>query len=268
MLQASMLYAAMLRCSFRQQTAYRANSLLLLCGSFVKLFILVSVWRGLYGDNASINGIAYAEVLLFVIVNLLASTLTASAIGGRMGEKVSSGAIGVDLLRPASLKFTLISEQLGENAFRLLFSTLPACLLYMALLGWPSSSIGAAQAALFAVGITGGIILIYQIHYLLGLTSFWTGNSYYIDWFMRAFIELFAGTFVPLWFYPQILLNIGQYLPFRLMTFEPIALLVGNIRGWEAAGSIAQQWGWIAVLWLAERWVWRKAQSKVFVQGG
>jgi len=268
MLQASLLYAAMLKCSFRQQSVYRTNAMLLFFGSFVKLFILISVWRGLYGDQQTINGVAYADVLLFVIVNLLAGTLTSSAIGGRLGEKVGSGDIVIDLLRPASLKITLISEQLGENGFRLLFSTVPACLMYAVLFNWPSNAIGGAQAVLFSVSIVGGILLLFQIHYLFGLTSFWTGNSYYIDWFMRAFMELFAGTFVPLWFYPQLLLNIGQYLPFRLMTFEPIAILVGRITGWDAAISIAQQWGWIAALWLAERWVWRQAQSKVFVQGG
>ncbi|MBH5319683.1 ABC-2 family transporter protein [Paenibacillus sp. GSMTC-2017] len=262
------LYVMFMTKSFQQHFVYRANTLILMLGSFLKLFVLISVWRGLFAGRDEINGITYDNMILFVLINLLVGTLTYSNIGDKMGEKVISGNISTDLLRPIAFKTYIIADQWGENLFRFLFSAVPACIIYFIFMSMPSIPTEPLRILLFLVSVTSGIMIIYHIHYLLGLTSFWTGNSYYIDWFMRAFFELFAGTFVPLWFYPQLLLQIGTYLPFRLVTFEPIAIFVGKTSISGAIGIIALQWGWIVVLLLVERLVWNRAQNKVFIQGG
>ncbi|GKU77481.1 ABC-2 family transporter protein [Paenibacillus sp. L3-i20] len=262
------LYAMFTMKSFQQHFVYRANTLILMLGSFLKLFVLISVWRGLFHGREEIGGVTYDHMILFVLINLLVGTLTHSRIGDTIGEKVISGNISTDLLRPISFKTYIIADQWGENLFRFLFSAIPACVIYFVFMSIPTVPSEPSRIILFLISVTSGIIIIYHIHYLLGLTSFWTGNSYYVDWFMRAFFELFAGTFVPLWFYPQFLLQIGTFLPFRLVTFEPIAILVGKTSISGAIGIIALQWGWIVALVLLEKWVWQRAQNKVFIQGG
>lgn len=262
------LFAMFAMKSFHMHSVYRSNTVILALGSFLKLFVLMSVWRGLFQGKEAIGGITYDDMILFVLINLLVGTLTYSRIGSTIGDKVISGAISTDLIRPVSFKSYMIADQWGENLFRFLFSAIPACAVYFAFMSVPEVAAEPLRILLFVISVTCGIIIIYHIHYLLGLTSFWTGNAYYIDWFMKAFYELFAGTFVPLWFYPQWLLQIGAFLPFRLVTFEPIAILTGKTDLSGALGIIALQSGWILFLLLAEKWAWSRAQYKIFVQGG
>ncbi|MFD0590349.1 ABC transporter permease [Paenibacillus sp. GCM10027627] len=267
MLQLSIMTMFMMK-SFRQHFVYRSNTVILALGSFLQLFVLISVWRGLFAGQESIRGVTYDDMILFVLVNMLVGTLTHSRIAATIGDKVMTGSISTDLIRPVSFKTYILADQWGENLFRLLFSAIPACVVYFAFMSVPSVAADPLRILLFFISAAGGIAIIYHIHYLLGLTSFWTGNAYYVEWFMRAFFELFAGTFVPLWFYPQWLLSIGHYLPFRLVTFEPIAILAGrtDIRG--AVGILLLQGLWIAILLLIENRVWKMAQNKVFIQGG
>lgn len=262
------LFAMFATTSFRMHSVYRSNTIILAAGSFLRLFVLLSVWQGLFRGKEEIGGITYDDMMLFVLINLLVGTLTYSRIGSTIGDRVVSGTISTDLIKPVSFKSYIIADQWGENLFRLLFSAVPACAIYFIFMSVPSIAAEPARIALFLISVTCGIVIIYHIHYLLGLTSFWTGNAYYIDWFMKAFYELFAGTFVPLWFYPQWLLQIGAFLPFRLVTFEPIAILAGKTELKEALGILALQAFWILFLLLLERWVWSRAQHKIFVQGG
>ncbi|REK71841.1 ABC transporter permease [Paenibacillus paeoniae] len=262
------LFAMFAMTSFRMHSVYRSNTVILAFGSFLKLFVLMSVWQGLFRGNDAINGITYGDMMLFVLINLLVGMLTYSRIGSTIGDKVVSGSISTDLIRPVSFKSYMIADQWGENLFRFLFSAVPACAIYFVFMSIPAIAADPLRILLFVISVTCGIVIIYHIHYILGLTSFWTGNAYYIDWFMKAFYELFAGTFVPLWFYPQWLLHIGTFLPFRLVTFEPIAILAGKTDTAGAIGIIALQGVWILFLLLAEKWLWSRAQHKIFVQGG
>ncbi len=81
-------------------------------------------------------------------------------------------------------------------------------------------------------------------------------------------MELFSGSFVPLWFYPDWLYAISACLPFRLIFFEPISIFLGRYAVEDMLQIVLLQLVWLAVLYAAGVWVWSKAQTKVMVHGG
>lgn len=253
--------------SFRQRFVYRMNAYMMIVSAFISLFILVSVWRALYGDKLTVNGITYENMIHFVILNLLIQSLIRSRIGEKIGERVESGAISIDLIRPISFKGYFLADQLGENGFRLLFTTLPAVVLGMWIWGFglPEQSL---MFVLFLVSLVLGIAIMNQINFLFGLLAIWLKTAFFINFITGAVISLFAGSFVPLWFYPDILYKISLLLPFHLVSFQPIAIYLGKMSVSGAGLVIGGQLIWILLLLGIEKWMWSRAQLKLDVYGG
>lgn len=260
------VYLTVMTKAIRQRLIYKGNAWVQILGSVIKILIQVSIWSALLGTGST-KGITFADMVNYVLINMVMMALVYSHIAGRLAEKMQDGTIALDFIRPVHLKYYLVAEQIGFNFVQTVFYVLPICvvtvLFYRLNLVLPS-----IRFLLFASSTLQGIVIIFQIQYILGLLSFWFKTSFYTDWFHRAFFQLFGGTIVPLWFYPSWLAHISNLLPFRLVTFEPIAIYLGKVSLSEAIGILVLQFVWIVILYIVEGFVWAKAQRVITVQGG
>lgn len=263
----SSVYVEFLKKSFQQRYVYRANSYFYILSSLFTLFIQISIWSALYSKKSVIDGISFKDMVNYVIINMLVLSLTKSNIGNKMANKVRDGSIAADFIRPISIKHYFISEQLGENCFHTLFNTLPVCIFSAVFLKF-GITLNFFILVLFIISVINGVVLIYYINYTFGLLAFWFKNSLYVNWFLGAFFSLFGGTFVPLWFYPSLLYKMSKVLPFRLVSFEPISIYLGKLSTVESVKVIVVQFLWIILLMIIEKFIWKKAQMLITVQGG
>lgn len=243
------------------------NAYLLIVSSFIGLFIMMNVWQTLYSGKSAVSGITYENMIHYVIMNMFVQAMIRSRIGQKIGERAENGAISIDLIRPVSFKGYYLADQFGENLFNFMFTTLPAVLIAIIVWGF-SMPEGAARAVLFIMTLVGGIVLMNQINYMFGMLAIWLKTAYFINFITGAIISLFAGSFVPLWFYPDFLYRLCLLLPFHLVSFQPIAVFLGKTSNLEACLVFAAQIGWLAILLAIERWMWNKAQAKLDIHGG
>ena len=113
-----------------------------------------------------------------------------------------------------------------------------------------------------------GITLQYLFSYVIGLLSFWVKTSSFVTWFMGAFTSLFGGSIIPLWFYPDFLRGIARHLPFRYISFEPVAIYLGQTDTNQFLPTICMQLVWIILIYILGRVLWSRAEKLVIVQGG
>lgn len=260
------IYLEFAKQAFRERFVYRANAYMMIVSSFISLFILINVWRALYAGKSSVNDISFENMLHFIMLNMFIQPLIRSRIGQKIGEQVENGAISIDLIRPISFKGYFLAGQLGENVFNLLFTTIPA--VAVAIFIWGFQAPEAAMLPIFLVSLALGIVIMNQINYLFGLLAIWLKTAFFINFITSAVISLFAGSFVPLWFYPDLLYKLSMVLPFHLVSFQPIAIYLGKLTPAQGGAVITGQLIWIALLLGIEKWMWNKAQAKLDVFGG
>jgi ABC-2 type transport system permease protein len=97
--------------------------------------------------------------------------------------------------------------------------------------------------------------------------AFWTTRVYSIHEFYFALILLFSGQFVPLPLMPQVIQDIAQYLPFQLMLYYPIQLILGNLTAAQIIQGYVMAGIWLVISWLIFNWVWRKGVKKYSAVG-
>ena len=260
-------YMVFLKKSFQQKFFYRSNSYIYLVSTLIRLLVTMSVWAALFASQEQVAGIRFEDMVNYIVISMVILSLTRTEMGLRIAHKVADGTIAGDFTRPVNFRWYNFAEELGQNLFHTLFNTLPICLLAAWLWDFRLPD-DAFYLLLFGLSLTIGIILIYYINYIFGLISFWTKTPHPTSWFLAAGIELFGGTMVPIWFYPDFLSTLTLLLPFHLIFFEPINIFLGKISYAEACNVIFFQLIWLAILIAIERWLWHRAQNTIVVQGG
>lgn len=256
-----------LKKAFKKQYAYRANSYIRMFGSLVGIFISVSIWMALFKSDTSVKGIYLKDMINFVIINAFISSVSSARIGWFIAEKVKDGSIIVDFIRPVNFKYYVFADQIGNNCYHFVFATLLPCTV-IALLYGISLPKNAILMLYFILALFLGILLNFYIEYVLGSLAFWFKTSFYVDWLLGAFKTLFAGSFVPLWFYPDFLYNLSMIMPFRFVSFEPIALYLGKIPAGGEMRIILTQVIWLIFFVAVEKLMWARIQTKIIIHGG
>jgi ABC-2 type transport system permease protein len=75
--------------------------------------------------------------------------------------------------------------------------------------------------------------------------------------FYYALVVLFAGQFVPLELMPPFIQQLAQFLPFQLLKYFPIQLILGRLSPEVIIRDFILALVWFGLTLALFRWVWR-----------
>lgn len=259
------MYLALMRYNFKQQFAYRASLYLNILGSIIRIYIQVCIWQALLRVGATVEQ-TVEELVTYTVMAFLINTCTSNDTAHALAAKVKSGSIALDLIRPMPLKWYLFYQQLSGNVFYLIFGGVPVMLF--ALIMWRMELPGISEVLFGLVSVALAVLLTFFFQYMVGLLVFWLKDVTYTSMITGGVVELFSGSMLPLWFYPEGFLKVCELLPFRFMVFEPISVFLGEYHAMECLEIIGMQLFWVVLLGLAGDLIWKKVQKNITIQGG
>ncbi|MEO1365768.1 MAG: ABC-2 family transporter protein [Acidobacteriota bacterium] len=268
------LYWEIVKIAFRSRLAYRSEAVVLFVGRVLALFVQVAIWKALLGvggsASSSVGSITLREMVTYVIVSRTLSVFVSLFAGysplWRIGEKIRSGEIAMDLTRPIGLRVTMFFETVGNNLFEIVFGALPMILAGALVFGLDVP--GPVHLLLFGIAAVNGLLIYFLLSYMVGLVAFWYLTVWHLERFLNDLILVFSGALIPLWFFPPALVTVSEWLPFRQIFYTPISIYLEKLSLSEAGLVIAQQLAWLGLLLLAERALWKGGVRKLVVQGG
>jgi ABC-2 type transport system permease protein len=259
-------YIKTIQMSFINSSVFRSSYFFGLIQSIISVFITVSIWKALYAGAQRVNGISYAATVTNVVLSMLLSTAF-SFDDFAIANKVHSGQIATELLKPMSISLSYLFQAVGRNLFKLIGHFTPTLLLsslFFPLLA-PKSSF---SLLLSLCSVLLGFCLLYTISYIVSVTSFWITNVWSVSTLKNVVISIFAGTVLPIWFMPAGLQYALRYTPFDVIYFAPIQIYLGRMTSYEILFSYGKQLVWLAALALVGLLLWQKGIKKVTIAGG
>ncbi|MBC8059021.1 MAG: ABC-2 family transporter protein [Rhizobiales bacterium] len=192
-----------------------------------------------------------------------------------IAQAVRSGAVAYDRLRPVDAYALWFARGTGWIAARVL----PRAALMVAtaalLLPWVGLSHWAWQpppdalaGALFAVSIGLALLLSTAMLMLINIAVLATLNDRGINVLTTPLVIVFSGNLLPLALFPDAVQTALRWQPLAGLLDTPMRFYAGQLQGIDAAGALALQVFWIAVLvaigraWMARTW------RTLDVQGG
>ena len=258
------LYAGFLRKSFLQRFMFRSEVVLEILGNLIQMLVRVSIWTALLAGGSQ-RGITLETMITYTILGFIVGTLTRTNLGNALAGRVQSGMIALDLIRPVNLKFYLMCEDFSNNLYRLITSGV--IVTVVSVLVWEIMPAEPLTLAAFIVAVMLGVWIMYSIDFAMGMLVFWTENATFLRMAKSGLFTVFAGHMIPLWFYPDWLLRITNFLPFRFVVFEPIAIYTGYA-SMSVGNILLVQLLWIAILAVIQMLMWSRVRNRIFVQGG
>lgn len=261
-----MRYLAYAKKNFLSHSAYRIDHFIGIFNTCLKIFIFGCIYRALYGNRTEVDGITFSMVTTyFVIAQAMSAVFSMDEF--YLPNRINSGAIGNELLKPISFKGVMVAENIGNAAFQLVFHFIPALFVAVVTVGViKPESMGAFMGFSLSIVLGGGVL--WSISFIFQTLAFWLINVWSLVTIKNMFVNVLSGSMIPIWFLPDWMQNIIRFTPFSSIYFMPIQIYLGRMKGAEMMQCFVSQLIWIVLLYLIGEYFWRKGLKKLVVQGG
>lgn len=254
--------------SLKEKSIFRFDYITGVLFAFFYIVLKVYLWKGIYGSGGeAVNGIVLNDMIAYSILASLTGGVTKTSVMNDLNDSVLSGSIASDLLLPIGLKRYLFIRSVIKNILETIYTTAPSVLAAILFFGF-HTEISFFRVILYLFSVTMGIVINFYYNFLFGLSVIWFRNSFFLNNINSVLSSLFSGALVPLWFFPEGLGMLSEFLPFRYIVFEPVSIFLNKRGPEEITAVLGMQLLWIFILYFAVTLVWNRGRQKIMIQGG
>lgn len=253
--------------AFTRQLAYRvANWSGLFTNAFF-LFIRAYALEACFTARDAIGGMDVAEVLTYTTITQM--LVMVCPIWGTLGlgDRVRSGDVALDLVRPVSVYALMVSQRLGVSAYYLLMRGLPVAAIGAAA-GLLSAPASVWLVAPWLVSVALGAFIGASLLFLVDVSSFWLESERGLRYVAIGLTGLLSGLFLPLPFFPSWAQGLSRALPFQYTLHLPVEIWLGRLDGPALALALGMQILWAVALAGICTAVLRAGTRRLVIHGG
>ncbi|KQX35523.1 ABC transporter permease [Devosia sp. Root436] len=263
-----MAYAAFARSGFLTSLAYRNEVWANIFGKLVQVFARVAIWLAVYAGVTAVDGIGIKDMITYALLGgVVMGTTRYERIVHQVGKALKTGDVAIWLLKPVHYPLYLLAVEAGMSLYTFLLAVVPTIIVVASVYGMlpPASLFHGVMFLPFC-------LLGFTIHFLcaaiFGVLAFWLMTIFSLEWLLQSLITLLSGLLVPFWFFPEPFGTIASHQPLAWLVYYPSAVWLGQL---DVGGTLLHfglGLAWAALLALALALLWRRASSRITVQGG
>lgn len=261
------IYTRFSRIRLIDRLSYRAHFFLILTEYLLIMIVNYFLWKAILANGRVIRGYSLNDMVTYVAIAGVFRFIInefSGAISREMRSQYHSGVLIMNLLKPVSYQLYIYFRAFGGILFHFLFRVVPVLTLWALLVGL----IPPDNLAIFIVSLSLGALIYAGIAFLVGLTTFHMEDNMGVLYATAASIELLSGTLIPLVMFPAWLVSTLDYLPFKMIFYQPMQIYLGRLDGQAAIATLAIQAAWAVALSTAGFLLFKNAVQKLTIQGG
>jgi ABC-2 type transport system permease protein len=246
-----------------QRTLAERGGLAVAFGFYVLVVsVLAGLWRAAAGANGGEIAGYSAVALTWYIATSEAATVTINTrLIEVVGHDIGSGAVAVELLRPAPVLGLRLATELGHALPKLAGCAVVGSAVATLSAGGPprpASLLLATPSLVLAVACN----IVAQ--HAFAAAAFWLRDAG-STWFLyQKLVFILGGMLIPLEVLPGWLQRLAALLPFRAMSYAPARLASGHIE----PALLLEQAAWLVVLLAVAVGVFSAGERHLQVVGG
>lgn len=214
-------YLLITKQSIQEMFTYRLQTVVWILVSIVPAVVSLYVFRQL-GAQVSVSYVT-AYFLLVGVVRIAIFTL----VDNEIGEMIYYGQLSSHLLKPYSFIKSQIARWIASPIVRLTWSApfIIFAVIYLLDHGF-LMNLDPVRILIFILTVIAGFFLSFSFIFIVGFLPFWTEYMYLFSNLNSAITIFFSGGLIPLRYFPEQVLQVVRWLPFRYMlSFQMDVLL-------------------------------------------
>lgn len=259
-------YLEVIKKSFLMNITFRIEYFAGIINILLMVFVNVAIWKAIYEEEEVVSGVQFSIVITYIIIGILLQNIFMMD-ENFIQNKVRSGLIAADFLKPISFRLYTFCYNIGNLLFKILLQFIPT-LVVIILTFKLLPPFSTMMAVWFGLSLILGFLILYNLNCIIWFSSFWFYSIFSLVIIKDAIILILSGAVLPLWFMPQFLLNIAKLTPFSSIYYVPLSIYLGQIPEDEILLNFGIQLFWLVFLFGVSQFLWSKAVKKLVVQGG
>ncbi|MFG1825108.1 ABC transporter permease [Microbispora bryophytorum] len=256
------LYPRLAWYGFRRHATYWAAAI---AGAFtntvfgvLRAYVLIVLWQARPG----LGGYDVAGAVTFTfLTQAFIGPMQLFGGGLDLPQRIRTGDVALDLVRPASLQLWCLSEDLGRAAYLFVVRGGPPALVGALLFG----IVAPHSPAAFLLSVALGVVVSFGWRYIVALATCWVMDDRGLGVLSMVLTTFFSGLMLPLAIFPGWFGDLARALPWSAMAQVPADVYLGTA---DPARALAFQSLWAAVLLALGALMTGAARRKVVIQGG
>jgi ABC-2 type transport system permease protein len=255
----------LVRITSRDLLTYRLDIVMTAFTFMIEVFVTRAVWEAVYAGRPEIDGVSAHTLLVYITIAGLGTWLLPGRASWIIQERVLSGDIALDLVRPFGFLKQVMAQETG-----VWLGYVPCLVVYVpaALLVGSLDPPDATGLLLYLVSFALAFVVNMLIGIHIGLLAFWMQNVNGIRAIYGVTRAFLSGAMVPLWLMPDGVALVFRLLPFQALAFLPASIYTGQVSGWDVLAPLAVQLVWVGILTLSVRAIWQRARARLTIHGG
>ena len=253
--------------NWAEQWQYRANLIMYLLYWLVSPIIYLAVWTSIANIKGSVNGFTANDFVTYYMTLLVVDQVTSNIVIHTFAYKVQDGTLSSELIRPIH---PMLTNALVNNiAFKALtiIGFIPVWIILFFLYKPDYGHLTLTGILVALPAMIMGFLVGFLLSAAITSLAFWTTRVYSIHEFYYALILLFSGQFVPLPLMPKLIQDVAQYLPFQLLIYFPIQLILGKLSSAQIVQGYVTGIIWLVVAISVFNWIWRNGVKRFSAVG-
>lgn len=259
-------YLLFFKNSISEALIYRSHIFMLIISQVISLFVFVFLWKAIYAEGNQIGGYYLNGLISYYILSAIISFVIQGVdVAWRIGDEIRLGNITNFILKPISYFWSTFWTVLGKSFLNLVVSLMLLIPMTLFVANFFGNNFNLIRLCFFIFSILTAFIIFVLFFYVIGLATFWLGEVRGFNFLIRMCMFFLAGNIIPLDLLPKVISSINNFLPFRFITWFPIAIWSGKT---ELNLSIfIPALIWIMILGVLANFIFKKGLEKYEGQG-
>ncbi len=266
------IYKPFMIAGMQETTTYRANWIFYMLGNVLGCFVSYFVWKAVFlsDPDSSLNGFTMPQMVVYIFLMFLTSTIISSGGTYDIGEEIRDGTISMRMIKPISYNATFLFQELGNKIMTVFLLVIPLVvgveICRTVLLGALQFNI--ALFLLYVLSCVFAYLINFFFNICFGFIAFIIKYLWGANMMKNCIIGFLSGSVIPLAFLPDIVQKILLILPFASLNYTPVMIYMGMYQGTQILYYIGLQVFWVLFFWGLSKLLWAVSTKHLSVQGG
>jgi len=257
--------------AMQEAVIYRWNMFLQGFVGLVPLFIVIMSWRAIYTarrGGEAIGGYEQLEMTsYFIYVMVIRQFISTFFVDFDVAWNIRNGYLNKYLIKPMDYMWYRWLYHIANRLIFCFFVILPMVFGLALLHKYYVIPQDWRHVAVVIVMLIPIALINYLISFCIGMIAFWLLEVSSLFWIFYSARYILSGGMFPLAVLPGPVATVFGLLPFKLTADYPASLLLGKLGWTQALHGILLAIGWIAVLALFARFLWRRGLRRYDAAG-
>jgi len=213
--------------TYKEWSAYRTHSLVSVFVGPMYFAVQYFIWRAVYAGANTLNGMDFPSMLRYFGASALIGYLVMDFADWNLSMLIRTGKYLTFAMRPLNHRFFAFSQKVGHRVLGFLAEFVPCLLIFVFIF---KVDMRPAYPGWAVLSVILAFFMNFLVNYCIGMMSFWIVQTEGIRQAYSLFGAVFAGTLVPLSFFPMPLQIIQFFLPFQYTSYVPAMVFLGGYR--------------------------------------